>query len=59
MTNNDRNFADALAARDPRDPCPTCEAVGGYCGGEDHPSCGYFHDGVAVSHAEFHKKEEE
>jgi hypothetical protein len=34
-----------LKARDPRHPCPTCEMVGGYCGGENHPSCGVFEDG--------------
>ena len=43
------NFADVLAARDPRDPCPTCEQVGGYCGGENHPSCGLFADGRPVA----------
>ena len=38
-----------LKARDPRHPCPTCEMVGGYCGGENHPSCGLFVDGRPVS----------
>ena len=53
MNNNDLSFPDALAARDPRDPCPTCAAVGGYCGGENHPSCGLFSHGKPISYAEF------
>jgi|GEM_PF-2422683 len=43
------NFADTLARRDPCDPCPTCEMVGGYCGGENHPSCGLFDNGRPVA----------
>ena len=42
-------YADVLAARDPRDSCPTCENVGGYCGGENHPSCGLFDNGRPVA----------
>ena len=40
-----RTYAETLAERNPQDPCPTCEQVGGYCGGENHPSCGLFADG--------------
>jgi len=25
-----------------KEACPTCEHVGGYCGGSRHPSCGCF-----------------
>ena len=35
------------------EPCPVCDAVGGYCGGSGHPSCGAFHNGYAVSQAEW------
>ena len=42
-------FSAKLDARDPRDPCPTCQMVGGYCGGENHPSCGLFENGRPVA----------
>ena len=44
-----RSYAETLAERNPQDPCPTCEQVGGYCGGENHPSCGLFAEGRPVA----------
>lgn len=34
------------------EPCPTCAALGGYCGGSGHPSCGAFVRQCAVSDAQ-------
>jgi hypothetical protein len=42
------DFYQKLEARNPQDACPTCEMIGGYCGGENHPSCGLFENGRPV-----------
>lgn len=50
----DKGDREEVAKEKERDEaCPTCATVGGYCGGSDHPSCGCFKGGCAVSANEY------